>query len=503
MDNASCPIATDPPGPPVELSQVVSANTETSAVVQWRSPAMTGGNGVNISEYRVTVAGVVTQTVSHDDSGDVFTANITVSDFNTNYSVSVTAINSCGLSSQPANTTVVVREARVPPRPQSVSLSMECSVRNVRSVNISWMNGTGEDGIVYPGEQTAMVVLTPGDIDCTVTDTRCTASITNDDKYTLNLTLSNDIGSSVPVIHSFDSMALQTDDNLDGNQPSVNVTVNENCSNAYIYSVSVSFGVRENGSTEDCVFKDVVTKILTPRNSNLFKVNEAKVPLMVSQEYCFNVSLQDTTIAPPTEPTTEAEGLTGGEIAGIVIGAFAGVFIIGVVIGFIIGFIVYRNKRKRPERDQEMKHLSSSASDPGSPVAKDAAAVSRETGEVLYTEVDPNSRTRTTEQVEPGPVYKDPNAIEHQEGPSGDLYAMPLTSGKKGKKEKKKGKGREEEAEQQEELTEEEKAAMYSVPDKKAQKAKSQGLTYADIDIQSSTKPAPPSQGSYYADIKL
>ena len=49
---------------------------------------------------------------------------------------------------------------------------------------------------------------------------------------------------------------------------------------------------------------------------------------------------------------------------------------------------------------------SSSASDPGSPVAKDAAAVSRETGEVLYTEVDPNSRTRTTEQVEPGPVYK-------------------------------------------------------------------------------------------------
>ena len=72
---------------------------------------------------------------------------------------------------------------------------------------------------------------------------------------------------------------------------------------------------------------------------------------------------------------------------------------------------------------------------------------------------------------------QDPNAIEHQEGPSGDLYAMPLKSGKKGKKEKKKGKGREEEAEQQEELTEEEKAAMYSVPDKKAQKAKSQGVS--------------------------
>ncbi|CAI8017197.1 hypothetical protein GBAR_LOCUS10484, partial [Geodia barretti] len=102
MDEASCPIATDPPGPPESLSQVVSANTETSAVVQWRSPAMTGGTGVTISEYRVTVEGGMTQTVSHDDSEGVFTATITVPEYNTSYSVSVTAINSCGLSSQPA-----------------------------------------------------------------------------------------------------------------------------------------------------------------------------------------------------------------------------------------------------------------------------------------------------------------------------------------------------------------------------------------------------------------
>ena len=109
-------------------------------------------------------------------------------------------------------------------------------------------------------------------------------------------TLGTGVMHKFPTCFCTAAMALQTDDNLDGNQPSVNVTVNENCSNAYIYSVSVSFGVREDGSTEDCVFKDVVTKILTPRNSNLFKVNEAKVPLMVSQEYCFDVSFQDTTI---------------------------------------------------------------------------------------------------------------------------------------------------------------------------------------------------------------
>ena len=102
---------------------------------------------------------------------------------------------------------------------------MECSVSDDRSVNISWMvslmvtctcgsivivctyinvqNGMREEGIVYPGQQMAMVVLTPGKIECTVTDTRCTASITEDNNYTLNLTISNDIGSSEAAIRSF------------------------------------------------------------------------------------------------------------------------------------------------------------------------------------------------------------------------------------------------------------------------------------------------------------
>ena len=88
-------------------------------------------------------------------------------------------------------------------------------------------------------------------------------------------------------------MALLTEDNLDGVEPSVTVTVNENCSNAYSYEVSVSFGLREENSTEDCGITDVVTKLLTPGNSNLFKVNETKVP---RQEYCFDVSFQDTTM---------------------------------------------------------------------------------------------------------------------------------------------------------------------------------------------------------------
>ena len=81
-------------------------------MVQWGSPGNNGGSGVNISEYRVTVDGGVNQTVSHDDSGDVFNATITVPQFNTTYSVSVIAIDSCGLSSQPATTTVFIEARR-------------------------------------------------------------------------------------------------------------------------------------------------------------------------------------------------------------------------------------------------------------------------------------------------------------------------------------------------------------------------------------------------------
>ena len=110
-------------------------------------------------------------------------------------------------------------------------------------------------------------------------------------------TLGTGIMHKFPTCFCIAAMALLTDDNLDGGQPSVTVTVNENCSNAYMYSVSVSFGVREeNGSTEDCVFKDVVTENIMPIDSETFQVNKTKVPLMDGQEYCFDVSLQETTI---------------------------------------------------------------------------------------------------------------------------------------------------------------------------------------------------------------
>ena len=78
----------------MNLVQNDAANTESSAVVQWQAPEETGG--VSISTYTVTV----------DVDGRIMSQN--VSGNNTPYDVEVTAINSCGIPSQPATTTVFI-----------------------------------------------------------------------------------------------------------------------------------------------------------------------------------------------------------------------------------------------------------------------------------------------------------------------------------------------------------------------------------------------------------
>ena len=74
-------------------------------MIQWQSPLYTGGP---IIRYTVTANG---QSTSVGGTGDVFTYTITGLDVNTNYTVEVTAVNSCGLESEPANVTVNI-EAR-------------------------------------------------------------------------------------------------------------------------------------------------------------------------------------------------------------------------------------------------------------------------------------------------------------------------------------------------------------------------------------------------------
>ncbi|CAI8013383.1 hypothetical protein GBAR_LOCUS8495, partial [Geodia barretti] len=153
-----------------------------------------------------------------------------------------------------------------PPQPRELFLSMDCNVpvSDGRPGVFSWMDGERDDGVEYPGEQKAVVKLSPpGDTVCSdVADTRCTFNITTEDYYTVSLTLTNDAGSSEPVSLSFNTMVFQLiEDNLGGNEPNIRVTVNEYCSNT---NVTVSFGERENGSNNNCDHQDFQSDILAP-----------------------------------------------------------------------------------------------------------------------------------------------------------------------------------------------------------------------------------------------
>ena len=91
------------PTAPSGLEQVPSANTLTSATFSWQEPTDTGGIG--IVDYTVntnTGSPVNTPTLSH---------TLTGLEFETNYTVSVTATNECGLESAPSDLLVRIPAA--------------------------------------------------------------------------------------------------------------------------------------------------------------------------------------------------------------------------------------------------------------------------------------------------------------------------------------------------------------------------------------------------------
>ena len=83
--------------------------TVSSAVIIWDPPSITGGgDGINITGYRITSSD---NDLNLNDRVNDMTYTITGLQYNTDYSVEVTAINSCGRESGP-DSVVVNIEAR-------------------------------------------------------------------------------------------------------------------------------------------------------------------------------------------------------------------------------------------------------------------------------------------------------------------------------------------------------------------------------------------------------
>ena len=89
----------DSPVAPSSLYQVPSSNTLTSATFTWQEPTDTGGGGiVHFTVYTSVGSPVNNSTLSH---------TLTDLEVETNYTVSVTATNECGLESAPSDDLII------------------------------------------------------------------------------------------------------------------------------------------------------------------------------------------------------------------------------------------------------------------------------------------------------------------------------------------------------------------------------------------------------------
>ncbi|CAI8015503.1 hypothetical protein GBAR_LOCUS9598 [Geodia barretti] len=507
------------PDPPHDLSYDDRVVIESSVDLQWTRPSYTGGGGVAVMKYSVSANGmrlevanssrIVSYTTSHLVYGEVQYGK--------------------------------------------------------------------EEGVVYP-DTDFILSLTPTDetasshmfssgdpacSDVTSDSTYCNVNVPRD-VYIISANLTNEIGSTMNS-NQFDTRAvIVTNEILEDGEPlSLTVTVNTACTVSC--PVTVSFGTQpvSNGS---CEFQQNVTseQPLSPGDTTTLSVEAGSVTIQSGETYCYLVTLCGN----PGKYIREGSGggLPTGALAGIVTLI---IIIILVAFAIIVLFLCHigigGHRMQSYKRGDKKKLIAPEAEaqnqDPGTIELQEGPS-----GDLYATPQKPKKEKEEEEGVETGQkelteeekaaLYsvpnkkfqtgEDPVAIEHQEGPSGDLYAMPQKS------KKNKGKEEEEKAEQ-EELMEEnsapyktkfqtagevrvkdpvpiehqegpsgdlyampqkskknkgkeeelmgEKASLYSVPDKKRQK-RSGGLNYADIVITSTSNPAPPlSGGSTYAVI--
>ena len=69
---------------------------------------------------------------------------------------------------------------------------------------------------------------------------------------------------------------------------SVKVTLNSLCRDNAEYTVQVSFGVREEGSGDECVPQQNVTANIVPGESVILTVDNSTLMLDPGQEYCYS-----------------------------------------------------------------------------------------------------------------------------------------------------------------------------------------------------------------------
>ena len=95
--------ATGEPSPPDDLRDVPPSDISTIKL-EWSTPVHTGGNGSSIQKYRIRIP-EISYYAEESDTIHIITTDVEV---NVNYTVQVTAINTCELESEPASASLII-----------------------------------------------------------------------------------------------------------------------------------------------------------------------------------------------------------------------------------------------------------------------------------------------------------------------------------------------------------------------------------------------------------
>jgi hypothetical protein len=272
----------------------------------------------------------------------------------------------------------------------------------------------------------------------------------------------------------FDTRAvIVTNEILEDGEPlSLTVTVNTACTVSC--PVTVSFGTQP-VSSGSCEFQQNVTSKmpLSPGDTTTLSVEAGSVTIQSGETYCYLVTLCGN---PVHEGSGGGGGLPSAAVGGIVAGGAVTLLVtLAIITGLCLLWFYHKQTRCYKQRDNTTGVVAIECQGH----CEDMPQMSKKNDQGKEKEVETGQQELTEEekadlysvpdkkrfQTAEGPV-----AIEHQEGPSGDciLYTVPQKPKKNKGKEKKENAG-------QEDLTEEEKAALHSVPDKKRQKFKTAG----------------------------
>jgi hypothetical protein len=228
--------------------------------------------------------------------------------------VLVSAVNSCGQSSQSASLTI---PATGPPNAASLSVELHCSDCwwHPKPFVVSWTPRPREVGVAYPGEERVDVELRPGNITCSeITGNKCMVFPSMLlERVNVTLTLTNDFGSTIDEA-SFDLRTLAVEEELGPDSLAVTVGVNSLCSGGEL-PVLVTFGARPEEGGACRGLQNATPSSLSPGDSASFSVDPASLTLGSDETYCYTINgLSDTSggTPGPSGGGGEREGLSTG-----------------------------------------------------------------------------------------------------------------------------------------------------------------------------------------------